>query len=103
MSDNDLLSTIASSVKACNHGLYQNLYVLLIICSTIPVTLCKCERLGSVLKLLCTYLRASMGQTPLSALALLHIDYDVNIDIDNIINIFTRKKERKSFVVCQYV
>ena len=34
-----------------------------------------------------------MGQTRLSALAFLHVNYDVNIDIDHIINVFAAKKE----------
>ena len=71
MSKNDRPSTIASYLKACPHDMYPNLHVLLRICGTIPVTSCECERSGSVLKRLHTYLRASMGQTRLSALALL--------------------------------
>ena len=74
--------------------MYPNLHVLLRICATIPVTSCECERSRSVLKRLNTYLRASMGQTPLSALAFLHNNYDVNIDIDHVINVFAAKKER---------
>ena len=54
---------------------------------------------GSALKRLRIYLRALMGQTPLSALALLHINYDdANIDIDNVMIYLPRK--RKSFEVC---
>ena len=35
-----------------------------------------------------------MGQTRLSALAFLHINCDINIDIDHVINVFAAKKER---------
>ena len=35
-----------------------------------------------------------MGQTQLSALVLLHINYDVNTDIDNVIDKFAKKKGR---------
>ena len=34
-----------------------------------------------------------MGQTRFSALALLHVNYDANIDIERVIDIFARKKE----------
>ena len=34
-----------------------------------------------------------MEQTRLSALALLHVNYDANIDIEKVIYIFARKKE----------
>ena len=74
--------------------MYPNLHVLLRICATITVTSSECERSGNVLKRLNTYLRASIGQTQLSALAFLHINYDVNIDIDHVINVFAVEKER---------
>ena len=90
---NDRPSTIASSLKAWGHDMYPNLHVLLRTCATISVTSCECERLGSVLKRLHTYLRALMGQMRLSGLALLHVNYDANIDMDKVIDIFTRKKE----------
>ena len=64
------------------------------ICAKIPATSCQCGRSGSVLKRLHTFLRTSMGQTRLSALALLHVNHDVNIDIQIAIDIFARKKER---------
>ena len=81
--------------------MYPNLHVLLRICATIPVTSCECERSGSVVKRLNTYLRASMGQTQLSALTFLHINYDVNIDIDHVINVFAAKERALEFVnVC---
>ena len=94
MSKNDRPSTIASSLKVCDHDTYPNLHVLLRICATIPVTSCECEQSSSVLKRLHTYLRASMEQTRLSALPLLHVNYDANIDIKEVIDIFDRKKER---------
>ena len=94
VSKNDCPSTIASSLKACDHEMYPNLYVLLRIYATIPVTSCECERSGSLLKRLHTYLRASMGQTRLSALALLHANYGANIGIEKVIDTFARKKER---------
>ena len=90
---NDRPSTIASSLKACDRDIYRSLHVLLRICATIPVTSCECERSVSVLKRLHTYLRVSMGQTRLSALALLHDNYDANIGIEKVTDIFARKKE----------
>ena len=35
-----------------------------------------------------------MGQTRLSGLALLQVNYDANIDMDKVIDIFAGKKER---------
>ena len=72
--------------------MYPNLHVLLKICATISVTSSERERLDSVLKRLHTYLRASMGQTRSNTLTSLHVNYDVNIDIEKVIDIFSRKK-----------
>ena len=88
VSKNDCPSAISSSLKACDHDMYPNLHVLLRICTAIPVTSCECERSGSLLKRQHTYLRASMGQTWLNALALLCINYYPKIEI------FATKKER---------
>ena len=41
-----------------------------------------------------TYLRASMGQKRFSALSFLHINYDTNVDIDNVNDLFAKKKEK---------
>ena len=87
-------STIAKALKICDSSMYPNLHTLLRICATVPVTSCECERSGSVLKRLNSYLRASMGQQRLSGLAFLHINYDKDIDIDRVIDIFSTKKER---------
>ena len=94
VSKSDRLSTIASCRKACDHDKYSNLHVLLRICAAVSVTSFECERSGSVLKRLHTYLRASIGQTQLSALALLHVNYDANIDIEKVIDTFAIKKKR---------
>ena len=45
-----------------------------------------------MLKCLNVYLRVSTDQTLLSALAFLHINYDVNIDVEKVIEVFAEKK-----------
>ena len=51
---NDRPSTIDSTLKACDHDMYPNFHVLLIICATFPVTSCKCEQLGMSLLIFVT-------------------------------------------------
>ena len=53
------------------------------------ITSCKCERSESVLKRLNTYLRASMGQNRLSALA--HINLNVDIDANCVLKILCKR------------
>ena len=57
---------------------YPNIYVLLEILGTVALTSCECERSGSALKRLNTYLRASRGQNRLNPLGLMHINLDVD-------------------------
>ena len=58
--------TIAKALKKCDDETYPNLSVLSKIAGTAAITSCECERSGSVLKHLNTYLRASMGQERMS-------------------------------------
>ena len=61
----------------------------------LPVTSCECERSASALRRLNNYMRATMGKDRLSCLALLHVHYDVDIDIDEVIRqIFTLHPRR---------
>ena len=69
VSKNDRPSTTAAALKACDCDMYPNLHVLLRICATIPVTSCKCERSGSVLKYLSTSIDGSNTITCFDILA----------------------------------
>ena len=87
-------STAAEALKDTDAHLAPNYHTLLRICCTLPVTSCECERSGSALRRLHTYLRASMHETRLCALALMHIHYGLPIDTDEVYRIFMRKKKR---------
>ena len=80
---------MAKSLKVCKMDSYPNIYVLLKILRTVSVTSCKSS--GCVLKRLNTYLRASMGQNRLSALALVHINLDVDTDAKLVPKYFVRE------------
>ena len=58
---------------------FPNICVLLIIMATLPVTSCEYERSISMLKLLKTPLRSTMGQDRLNGLAMLF--YNCHVDI----------------------
>ena len=53
------------------------------------------ERSFSELRLLLTYLRSTMAQDRLSALLVININRDIDIDIDKVIDAFARKHPRK--------
>ena len=91
----DLPDTAAKALNACNTLHYPNVHTLLQIICTLPVTTSTCERSVSVIRRLKTYLRATMGQERMSGLALMHIHYDIQLDVDEIINRFARISPRR--------
>ena len=81
----------ASSLKACDPDDFPNMYMLLKITATLPVTTLECERSISTMRRLNNYMRCTMGESRLSALALMHINYDMRImpvNLDEIVNLF---------------
>ena len=91
----DRPSSPAKAIKDCDRDCFPNVYILLQIACTIPVTSCECERSASALRRLNNYMRASMGQTRLSNLALLHIHYDTPINLEEVVDIYARLHPRR--------
>ena len=79
-------SSPVRAIKDCDSDDFPNIFALLQIACTIPVTSCECERSASVLRWLNNYIRVSMGKNRLSHLALLHIHYDTTIDLDMVVD-----------------
>ena len=88
-------STPTAAIKDCDGALYPNVRVLLQIACTLPVTSCECERSASTLQRLHNYMRASMGKSHLSSLALLHIHHDMDVDLDEVITCYAHLHPRK--------
>ena len=76
-------------------SLFPNIRVLLTILCTLPVTSCSAERSFSALKRIKTPLCTTMGNTRLSALALLNVHRDIPIDVTAIIDEFSRRHPRR--------
>ena len=85
----------AKAIKVCEKDTFPNLHVLLQLACTISVTSCECERSASALRRLHTYMWASMGQSRLSSLALIHIHYDIAVDLDKTVDLFPQMYPRK--------
>ncbi len=88
-------ATLYTALKACDKDFSPNIHVFLRIACTIPVTSCENERANSVLKNLKTFLRNTMGQERLSSLALMHIHYNLPIDLEDVIDTFKLKCNRR--------
>ena len=86
-----------SFILSYGDDVFPNLRIALQILLTIAVSIASCERSFSKLKLILSYLRASMGQQRLVDLAILSIERETleSTDFDNIIDKFAAAKARK--------
>ena len=91
----ELPSKPKETLVYCDYNYFPNIHTLLRIICTLPVTSCSCERSISGLKRLKTYLRSTMGQERLNGLAMMHFHYDLDIDLDAVLDMFARKHPRR--------
>ena len=88
-------TTCASALKECDSHLFPNISVLLQIVCTLPVTSSECERNASALRRLHNFMRAGMTENRLTSLALMHIHYQHNVDIDTVVQLFAELHPRR--------
>lgn len=84
----DIPETIASPLKSVDPASFPNIFTILQILATIPVTSCSCERSICCLRYLKNYLRGTMGEGRLNGLAIMHAHRDIPLDLDEIIDLF---------------
>ena len=89
-------STLAESVKKCDEKRFPNVFVLLKIGSTLPVTSCDGERSFSAMRRLRHWLRRSMKTVRLTSLALMNINRDIAVDYDEVARLFFQLHPRKT-------
>ncbi|KAK5648224.1 hypothetical protein RI129_003116 [Pyrocoelia pectoralis] len=78
----------------CDKNLYPNIYTLLQILATIPVSTATPERRFSSLRRLKNYLRNTTSENRLNGLAFMNIHYGTEIHADEVVDIFKRKSRR---------
>jgi len=91
----DRPSTTAESLQVCDSSIYPNISVLLRIFATIPVTTATAERSFSALRLLKTYLRATMHEQRLNGLALMAIHKDIKLNYDDVVEQYALEHNRR--------
>ncbi len=79
---------------------FPNMFNLLIITITMPVSSTTCERNFSRLKLMKTFARNTMGDNRLSGMAVLAIERDITIDLDETVEQFA-KEHKDSRILLQ--
>ena len=89
--------SVCNTLNFCDKGLFPNVYVLLQIFATLPVTVSEGERSFSSLRLLKSYLRNRSTDERHSSLALMYIHKKMDIDVEDIINRFASNNRRLKF------
>ena len=84
----DIPDSIDATLVQTGRGAYVNIYTILQIMITIPISLASCERCISTLRNLKTYLRNTVVQDRLNGLALMHAHRELELDLEKIIDLF---------------
>ncbi|XP_050064360.1 uncharacterized protein LOC126553253, partial [Aphis gossypii] len=78
-----------------NKKVFPNLYLMVQVAITLPISSATSERSFSAKRRINTYLRSTMNQDRFSNLSILHIEKDIEIKIDEILKLFIDKNKRK--------
>lgn len=87
-------SAIEAYIK-CSYEYFPNIYFLLKLLATLPVSTSTPERTLSTMKRLKNYIRNSSGQERLTGLTLLSVHRQIHIDPAEFINRFAKEKNRQ--------
>ena len=88
-------SSVAGALKVIDREYFPNIFVLLKLVATFPITSCECERSFSTLRRLKTWLRSSMETSRCSALALMNTHYNHMVDYQKVADLFFQLYPRK--------
>ncbi len=87
--------TLHEVLQQCSEHGFLYLFTLLKLFATIPLSSCSCERSASALKRLNSYLRCTQTEERLSYLALIHMNYETSIDVNEVCKSFLEKNPRR--------
>lgn len=90
------------ALNFCDKRIFPNIFNILKICATLPVTIATPERSFSTLKRIKTYLRNVTGQNRLNGLAHMSIHREVPLNVEEIIEKFAQKNRRLSLSEFHY-
>jgi len=74
---------------------FPNIFTFLKLFATLPLSSCSCEHSTSAMRQLNNYLRYSQTEERLSALAIIHSNYDYDIDMTEVCRLFMNKYPRR--------
>ena len=88
-------STLATAIEECDKNHFPNVFVLLKIACTLPVTSCECDRSFSAMRRHRTSLRSTMKTERLTALTIMNVHREVEVDYEKVAQQFLRLHPRK--------
>ena len=91
----DIPDSIDATLEQIDKDAYVNIYTILQILITIPISSASCERSISTLRNLETYLRSTMVQDRLNGLALMHAHREMELDLEQNIHLFANLHPRR--------
>lgn len=91
----DIPDKIAMALKFVHRESFPNVFTVLQILATVPVTSCSCERSIFSLRYLKNYLRSTMKVARLNGLALMHAHREIPLDLDQLIDKFALLHPRR--------
>lgn len=94
ISANETPKCFIESLNLCSKSIFPNVYDMLKICATIPVTTATAERSFSTLKRLKTYLRNTISEDRLNGLVQMNIHREIDIEICEVVDRFASKNRK---------
>ena len=88
------IDTPGKTLPYADKDFHPNINVLLRIMATIPITSCECEKSISLLRLIKTSLRSTMGQDRLNGLAILHCHQNTKLIPEEVVQEFALRNPR---------
>jgi hypothetical protein len=95
MVDGQKPQTLLETLNVTNQDLYPNIYAIFPVLITMPVSSASSERSFSAMRRVKHCPRATMGDERLSHLSLLHIHRTRNLSVDDLINKFAVRTNRR--------
>ena len=88
--------TLSDVLQKIDQNVFANLYKLMQVALTLPISSATCERSFSVMRRIKTWIRSSMNQDRFTDMSILHIERDISnvIKSENILNNFALKNRR---------
>lgn len=94
-----LPATAIDSLAVCDKCWFPNIHVLLRILCVLPVSTCTPERSFSTLRRLKTWIRSTMSEKRLSALAMVNINSNVDISANEVLDVLSRQSRRMDIIL----